>query len=557
MADVRKIIIEIDAETGNVVGGIGQVNKQLDALGAKSRLATREVTKAAKAMQKDMAGSAGIAGAAATELGRTISDLPFGLTAVTNNISQLGNMFALLVTNTKSVGGALKALWSTLMGPVGILIAFQAVVAGVEMFAQSQRKAKKDTDDLTQSLNLEANAIRNLLGAFDINKLVEDIDYLTGEDGAAGNMNDLKKQLNDVVTFLISRSADFKEAFENLTPDEQMSIDALQRLVKEYGSIIKIKNDIKDLNESLKDEDLTEERRAKIETEILNTEIALMNRMEAFKTRMTREFDTPIDTFYDFGRDAVFEINKGFEEGLMEQGGAFFDPELAKLDADSIAYVDILEEEGERALLQEFENNERLRKERERAAQEKLDIEIATIDALAAIKMGEADIVESVFRTIADVSKNSRLVQALALVGESAAGIAKIIIDTKAANAALTLQQAASINPAFIALLQKRKIFNNIAAKAGIAANVGATATALAKLKAPVGTPSAESVGTESATTGTTAAPSFNVVGASGRNQLAEAINALQQTPMKTYVVSSDVTTAQQLERNIVQGASI
>jgi len=557
MADVRKILIEIDAKTGNVVGGIGQVNKQLDALGTKAKLATNEVTKAAKAMQKDMAGSAGIAGAAATELGRTISDLPFGLTAVTNNISQLGNMFALLVTNTKSVGGALKALWSTLMGPVGILIAFQAVVAGVEMFAQSQRKAKKDTDDLTQSLNLEANAIRNLLGAFDINKLVEDIDYLTGEDGAAGNMNDLKKQLNDVVTFLISRSSDFKEAFENLTPDEQMSIDALQRLVKEYGSIIKIKNDIKDLNESLKKEDLTEEDRANIETQILNTEIALMNRMQAFKTRMTREFDTPIDTFYDFGYDAAKNISKGFEESLMEQGGAFFDPELAKLEADSIAYVDILEEEGEQALLQEFENNEKLRKERERAAQEKLDIEIATIDALAAIKMGEADIVESVFRTIADVSKNSRLVQALALVGESAAGIAKIIIDTKAANAALTLQQAASINPAFIALLQKRKIFNNIAAKAGIAANVGATATALAKLKAPVGTPSAESVGTESATAGTTAAPSFNVVGASGRNQLAEAINALQQTPMKTYVVSSDVTTAQQLERNIVQGASI
>ena len=164
MADVRKILIEIDAKTGNVVGGISQVNKQLDALGAKSRLATREVTKAAKAMQKDMAGSAGIAGAAATELGRTISDLPFGITAVTNNISQLGNMFALLVTSAGSVGKALKALGTTLTGPVGILIAFQAVVAGVEFFAQSQRKAKKDTDDLTDSLNLEADAVRNLLG---------------------------------------------------------------------------------------------------------------------------------------------------------------------------------------------------------------------------------------------------------------------------------------------------------------------------------------------------------------------------------------------------------
>ena len=127
MADVRKILIEIDAETGNVVGGIANVNKQLSSLGATARVTTKEVSKAAKAMQKDMAGSAGIAGAAATELGRTISDLPFGITAVTNNISQLGNMFALLVTSTKSVGGAFKALWSTLMGPVGLLVAFQAI----------------------------------------------------------------------------------------------------------------------------------------------------------------------------------------------------------------------------------------------------------------------------------------------------------------------------------------------------------------------------------------------------------------------------------------------
>lgn len=553
--EVNKILLELEVDAKGVVKNLDQVQSKLKGVGADAGNVGKQFSNFGKAA-KQGADSAGIAGAAAAELGRTISDLPFGISAVTNNISQLGSMFSLLVVRTGSVREAMKSLISVFKGPAGALIIFQIAVAAIELFSQSQRKAKKDTDDLTKSLNLEADAVRNLLGAFDINKLVEDIDYLTGEDGAGGNMNELKKQLNDVVTFLISRSADFKEAFENLTPDEQMSIDALQRLIKEYGSIIKIKNDIKDLNESLKAEDLTEEDRADIETQILNTEIALMNRMQAFKTRMTREFDTPIDTFYDFGYDAAKNISEGFEEKLMEQGGAFFDPELANLDADSIAYVDILEEEGERALLQEFENNEKLRKERERAAKEKLDIEIATINAIADIKMAEADIVESVFRTIADVTEKNRFIQAVALLGESAAGIAKIIIDTKAANAAITLQQAASINPAFIALLQKRKVFNNVAAAAGIAANVGATATALSRLKAPVGSPSAAGVGTDVSSSASTS-PVFNVVGASGRNQLAEAINALQQTPMKTYVVSGDVTTAQQLERNIIQGASI
>ncbi len=52
-------------------------------------------------------------------------------------------------------------------------------------------------------------------------------------------------------------------------------------------------------------------------------------------------------------------------------------------------------------------------------------------------------------------------------------------------------------------------------------------------------------------------APDFNVVGASGTNQLAQAINGQDKQPIKAYVVSNDVTNAQSLERNIVEGASI
>lgn len=51
--------------------------------------------------------------------------------------------------------------------------------------------------------------------------------------------------------------------------------------------------------------------------------------------------------------------------------------------------------------------------------------------------------------------------------------------------------------------------------------------------------------------------PSFNVVGASPENQLAEVIGDKEQEPMKAYVVSSDVSTAQALDRNIVENASL
>lgn len=51
--------------------------------------------------------------------------------------------------------------------------------------------------------------------------------------------------------------------------------------------------------------------------------------------------------------------------------------------------------------------------------------------------------------------------------------------------------------------------------------------------------------------------PAFNIVGASDTNQLAEAIGGQAQQPVKAFVVSNDVSTAQELDRNIVEGASI
>ena len=61
-----------------------------------------------------------------------------------------------------------------------------------------------------------------------------------------------------------------------------------------------------------------------------------------------------------------------------------------------------------------------------------------------------------------------------------------------------------------------------------------------------VSTPSAESL-----------PPAFNVVGASGTNQLASAIGNQSQQPTRAYVVSKDVTTSQEMDRNIINGASI
>ncbi len=53
------------------------------------------------------------------------------------------------------------------------------------------------------------------------------------------------------------------------------------------------------------------------------------------------------------------------------------------------------------------------------------------------------------------------------------------------------------------------------------------------------------------------APPSFNIVGASDTNQLADAVAGQTQQPVQAFVVANDVTTAQSLENNIVEGATL
>ena len=57
--------------------------------------------------------------------------------------------------------------------------------------------------------------------------------------------------------------------------------------------------------------------------------------------------------------------------------------------------------------------------------------------------------------------------------------------------------------------------------------------------------------------TQTVQAPDFNIIGSTGVNQLATAIGGTTQEPVKAYVVSSEVTSAQELDRNIIDSASL
>ena len=77
---------------------------------------------------------------------------------------------------------------------------------------------------------------------------------------------------------------------------------------------------------------------------------------------------------------------------------------------------------------------------------------------------------------------------------------------------------------------------------------------AIAKAKYDGGeTPSASGGGDVASGGGASTTPQFNTIGSSGVNQLAQ----LQQQPVQAYVVSGDVTSAQSLDRNRIQNATL
>lgn len=220
-----------------------------------------------------------------------------------------------------------------------------------------------------------------------------------------------------------------------------------------------------------------------------------------------------------------------------------FDGKIERLKIQAATEVSIDKEKNE----QIAKNAEEARERQKAAAQSLADTEKAIQDA----RMANIEAGISLFKDLA--GENNKL-QALAIAAESAVSIAKTIIATQAANAAATAQGTAlaiTTGGASVAAAAALVTQNNIAAGISIAAQIAAAAKGISALGGGASPASGGSLGGDAGGGGQ--APSFNVVGDSGINQLAQ----LQQQPVQAFVVSGEVTTSQALDRNRVENATL
>jgi len=226
------------------------------------------------------------------------------------------------------------------------------------------------------------------------------------------------------------------------------------------------------------------------------------------------------------------------------------------------------EEEREQKRIEAREAREAIEKEeRERklleqkAAAEQLSQE--QIQAEINLQQAKANAIKGGLAVVSQLAGKSKALSAGLLVVEKGLAIAQVI-----SNAAKSIAQAkANLAATPVALgpvPNPMYAVQAVATAKGILATKLSAATSIATIAAQAipglsggggGGGSAGSLGGAGAAEAQP--PSFNIVGATETSQLAGAIGGQTQQPVQAFVVANDVTTAQSLENNIVEGATL
>ena len=240
---------------------------------------------------------------------------------------------------------------------------------------------------------------------------------------------------------------------------------------------------------------------------------------------------------------AVLEEEKAIELARLQ----------SKIDAAALGTQARIDAENEYKTKSQEINNEIITNKAE-TDKVILDQEKAVAEGKKAIQDASFAAMEGGINLLKGLFEKNKAIQKGLLLVESAVGIAKIVTNTVAADAADGLV-AATMGPAGIAYKATKFTLNRINAGIGIAANIAATAKALSALGGG-GSSSKPDMG-GGAGGGGGAAPQFNVVGQGGANQIAESMANRESQPIKAYVVGQDVTTSQSLNRSIVNNATL
>lgn len=514
----------------------------------------------------------GSASGAVVELGRTISDSNYGFPAMANNVQQLATQMSFLVKEEKGVRGAFRQLGKAMSGAGGILLLLSVAISLFENMALNARKTKEELKDINEELAKSQGTIENL-------EVLAEIYRNSEEDTNRYNLalGKLKKEGFDDTKGSLEEFLEVKKAEREFDIKQEPLLKKRQEQLKEE---IRLKGEIEKLEKSIsagfqekKEVTYTKGGTPIIETTTIEEQkLAAETALSALRSQMALNgasvtatniairdnFNEMADSLKD---NPLFYLVSGLKPPSDDDDGEGREDVISA--ADQIGRMVTSEEQLERRkdlmgrqleVIAEFfgvelgltsKHFDLLKLLRKKDVNDEEASQEAKFKAL----MTYVDGVSFLGQTLTQASENNEKLAIAGIIIEKSAAIAGIIASTRKANAQVLGRYGGSLTAS-----KPERTANTISAGLAIGAVGLSAVTAIKDIK------SKNEGGTQSISeppTPTIQAPDFNVVGASQESQLAQTIAGAEEQPLRAYVVAEDVTTAQQLDRKIIEGASL
>lgn len=591
-----KEAVEAAKRAGELKDKIGDAKNLTDAFNpdAKFKSLTSSLAGVAGGFAAVQGGMA-LFGAESKDVEKTLLKVQAAM-ALSSGLQQLGEA----KDSVKQLGAVVKSysivqkvvtagqwLWNAAMAanPIGAIVAaVAALIAGgyllVKMFmdsAESEKKAMAQTVAHTKELEKQTKEAQK-----SNDRLKEKNDHLLDMAKAAGKSSDELRKLalkhaeegvelaknnatiaantfnrerNILATLkAVGASDEVIAAQQKLTTESYKEFQNQDKiLVESYANRRKVvaDNEVQILQEKTdatkkanedrkaKGEKASEEEKARQKKDLEDLKNALKAQRDAIIANEL-EITTAIGDAQDKNAEA-FMTRQEIEERAVndkyflllerarQQGKDTLDLEIAQ--ANEINDIRLRGDEEKRA--QEEENKKRQK--------ENADADIELAKKTAAARIEALDAVSNTLEMASDLAgKQTGLGKTLAIVA------ATISMFTSAQKAYESTVGIPFVGPTLAPI------------NAGLAIAVGLkNIAAIKNVKVPNGGGGGGSVPSVSGGGGGGTTPNFNVVGNSGVNQLAGVLGNKEQTPIKAYVVPSDVTSGQSLDRNVISGASL
>jgi hypothetical protein len=632
---------------------IAAVKKNVDNLTGSQRNQTKT--------NQDMISNAGLAGATLTELGRTISDSNYGIRGMANNLSQLSTLFITLVAKVDGgFGPALSMLGKQLFGPLGIILAFQSLVAMLERFAMESEEAKRASQEAAEAISeevvileglverlnsaIEGSAeyeaavlslskahkelgeelLRNNITYDEQKKIIQDYLELKQIENEIDIVSEqLKKRFNEteadrkksaeIIPGLqekINSSQALYNAYLEDESDKQNSVKAyrsraaeegirLRRLVDQLAFHENRLNEItgertelneyliqqyKDLEEIEKKRDLNRRLNADRTVEFWQDEIKRIQEVRDSTSTTAEEYKSYSDVIAVYQAE-IDKIQGKSQEDFLEGYRAIF-KELEFIDKDRFEkrriqarqeyqeYLSNLDKEVEGKMLtsEQIKEIDRLKNaayrvyiaEKKSIDDDEIDYRTKNIEKMMkahqkGLDQEKRDFIAASNQKVKDIdltASKERNTRAEAILRElkdkedQVEAIKKLDIEIAESKIIMyqVLQRAGEID-ANIAETQIEKLRGSIVKlKQGLTGEEGGYTLDQAVQ---------DFQKSMSIVSDTVQAPDFNIVGASGTSQLAQAVSGQLDKPVKAYIVAKDVSTAQEMDRNKIEAASL